>query len=96
MVVKEKRGRRRYVAFALSSDMGKQDLISVLRGHGAAPYVVQCAGGHAVIRCGPEEVAAVKDLMRDADPGSVPLSTSGTLKALRARIPALAAGAGKG
>ncbi|MCL2142902.1 MAG: hypothetical protein FWH44_01390 [Methanomassiliicoccaceae archaeon] len=86
MTVKEKRGRRRYIAFTVDPRMTKDALISLLRKHsGAPPYVVQCAEGWAIVRCAPEETDVVISLMLLTDPSSVSLKTSGTLSSLRER-----------
>ena len=84
MAVKEKRGRRRYVAFTVREDLRKETLISALRRLGDdPPYVVQCGEGWAILRCSPEDVDDTISQMKDADPSSVSLRTSGTLRTLR-------------
>jgi len=91
MTVKEKRGRRRYVAFSVDERLNKTDLITRLRSVvPEPPYVVQCGGGFAIVRCAPNETDGVIDSMRTADPASASLMTSGTLKALRSKVPGLA------
>lgn len=90
MTVKEKRGRRRYIAFTVPEEIGKQTLIHRLRECvGDAPYVVQCGRGLAVVRCAPNECVRTMDLMKTAYPSSGSLMTSGTLKALRSKVPGL-------
>lgn len=92
MVVKEIRGRRRYVAFTVPADVTKQMLIGRLRSlTEEPPYVVQCENGLAAVRCAPKEVDRLCALMGSAYPGSGSLMTSGTLKALRTKVPGLAA-----
>jgi len=84
MVVKEKRGRRRYIAFTMHPGITKESLISSLRRLcGDPPYVVQCGEGWAIVRCSPNDVDETVGLVRLADPSSVSLKTSGTLRTLR-------------
>ena len=89
MVVKEKRGRRRYIAFTVSAAHTKDSLVRSLREFPGAPYVIQCSEGWAIVRCSPEETDASVSAMLLADPSSVSLRTSGTLAALRGRYPEL-------
>lgn len=92
MVVKEKRGRRRYIAFNLDDSFSKETLIAKLRSLTSPddpPYVVQCSAGWAVVRCSPDGTDAVLALLRRADPTSSSLCTSGTLRTLRGRYPEL-------
>ena len=90
MTVKEKRGRRRYVVFTVSAGLTKDALIGALRNVcGDPPYVVQCAGGWAVVRCSPADVDRVIEKMGLADASSVSLRTSGTLASLYGRYPDL-------
>jgi len=90
MTVKEKRGRRRYVAFSVDAELRKETLISALRRLGDdPPYVIQCGEGWAILRCSPEDVVDTVSEMRNADPSSVPLRTSGTLRTLRDTYPEL-------
>jgi hypothetical protein len=91
MVVKEKRGRRRYVVFMVAPSIDRGSLIARLKrtcGENA-PYVVQCGSGWAVVRCAPGDVEDVTENMSAADPSSVSICTSGTLKTLRERYPEL-------
>lgn len=83
MTVKEKRGRRRYVAFAVPEGLAKHELIGMLVRHGN-PYVVQCGLGFAVLRCAPSETEHTTEAM--ASLGFASLMTSGTLKALRSKV----------
>ena len=90
MVVKEKRGRRRYIAFTVSAGLGKDTLIASLRKVcDVPPYVVLCAEGWAVVRCSPADVDIVIGIMKNADASSVSLRTSGTLASLYDRYPRL-------
>ena len=90
MTVKEKRGRRRYVAFTVDRTLTKEIIIEKLKKLSAAPpYVVQCAEGWAIVRCSPDNVAATISMMKLADPSSASLRTSGTLASLRDAYPEL-------
>jgi len=92
MVVKEIRGRRRYIAFHVSPGMGKTILINRLQTQTSkVPYIVQCDDGLAILRCEPSEMNTVKELMLSVDPSWTSILTSGTLKTLRDKIPGLAA-----
>jgi len=53
------------------------------------PYVIQCNDGLAVLRCAPKERESIVEAMGKADPKSESLLTSGTLRTLRERYPAL-------
>jgi RNase P/RNase MRP subunit POP5 len=90
MVVKSKRGRRRYIAFSTSPDVTKESLIRGFRSIAAdPPYIVQCASGMAILRCSPDKREETASVMSLADPSSVPLRTSGTLRTLRDEYPIL-------
>jgi len=90
LTVKEKRGRRRYIAFTVGPEITKDIAISSLRMLcGDPPYVVQCAEGWAILRCSPENIEETKALMRRVDASSAPLKTSGTLATLRDAYPEL-------
>lgn len=90
MTVKEKRGRRRYIAFTVPEGIGKPALIHQLREcTDEAPYVVQCGHGLAVVRCAPKECIQTIEVMKLACPSSASLMTSGTIKALRSKVPGL-------
>jgi RNase P/RNase MRP subunit POP5 len=90
MVVKEKRGRRRYIAFTVSPGLTRDSLIHLLKERsGGLPYVVQCGEGWAIVRCSPKEIDISVSAMNLADPSSVSLRTSGTLATLRDRYPEL-------
>lgn len=81
MVVKEKRGRRRYIAFRVDPALRRDDLRRAL----AAGSVIQCSEGWAIVRCAPSETSVVAESLRSAYPETVSLATSGTLKTLRER-----------
>lgn len=91
MVVKEIRGRRRYILFSISDGITKESLIRSFRTLDAAtqPYIVQCIPGKVIIRCGPDEREDIISTMSRVDPSSVSLLTSGTLRTLRDRYPDL-------
>ena len=91
MVVKSERGRRRYIAFRTDESLTREALISKLRSllHDDAPYVVQCSGGWCILRTDPAGCEVTIDLMGETYPGTVSLSTSGTLRTLRDRYPPL-------
>jgi len=93
VVVKSKRGRRRYVVFDMSVPMTKEELIKAFRVKcgGDAPYVIQCAPGKTVIRCSPNEIDKVREQMKIVDSGSESIVTSGTLRTLRDKYPILKA-----
>jgi len=95
MVVKEKRGRRRYVAFEVTSEelLDAEALLSAMRSLSQgrkAPKLVQFDGHVGIIRCDLRELAWAKELLVDAGArlGSSirTMSTSGTLLALRDRL----------
>ncbi|MDY0293689.1 MAG: hypothetical protein RBQ77_03865 [Candidatus Methanomethylophilaceae archaeon] len=91
MAVKEKRGRRRYVAFRVGPRTTKEALIGklrALRGE-SAPYVVQCSSGWCIVRCPPKDVDDTVRLVTRADPEAESLLTSGTLRTLRDRYPGM-------
>lgn len=92
MVVKEKRGRRRYVLFKVSPCLDKDTLIRkanrICNGEDA-PYVIQCDHGMAIIRCPPEEKTHIIEIMSCIDSDCSSITTSGTLKTLRDAYPDL-------
>ena len=88
MVVKDSRGRRRYVAFSLGRTIPKSDLERMLSG-GYGIRVIQCAGGWCIVRCTPDMIERTKELMSKAIPGSESKSTSGNLLTLRRKYPVL-------
>lgn len=85
MVVKAKRGRRRYIAFRLDPGLSRDDLRRSL----SAGSVIQCSEGWAIVRCSPSETDAVVACVKRLDPGSESLAASGTLRTLRGRFPDL-------
>ncbi len=99
MVVKEKRGRRRYIAFEASGagSLTYERLSSALQGlfHRSGqrmPKLIQLEGGLGIVRClEPETEAVIEALNQSIGQGESEirfrtLCTSGTLKALRSRI----------
>ena len=88
MVVKESRGRRRYIAFSLGAPISKSELESRLPRDGRI-RVIQCATGWCIIRCTPADMESSKDAVIEACPGSESRSTSGNLITLRRRYPIL-------
>jgi len=99
MVVKDKRGRRRYIAFSVASARlpSPEDLLAALRAACASPSdrvpkLIQFDGRVGIVRCLESERQATLDLLSragDRDPAlSIrTVSTSGTLRALRERLP---------
>jgi RNase P/RNase MRP subunit POP5 len=95
MVVKEKRGRRRYVAFEVTSEelLGEEALLSAMRSlckGRKPPKIIQFDGHLGVVRCDLRDLTWTKELLVSAGAklGSSigTLSTSGTLRALRERL----------
>lgn len=90
MVVKEKRGRRRYVAYELGGPVAKSELEEGIRSTGYSQIsVIQCAGGWCILRCEPWLLERLDGIMGKACPGSVSRSTSGNLITLRRKYPIL-------
>lgn len=96
MVVKEKRGRRRYIAFE-ATGAASEPLPSALqalfnRSGVRAPKLIQLEGRLGIVRClEPEMKLTVEILNRSIGEGEREirfrtLCTSGTLRALRSRI----------
>lgn len=94
-MVKDKRGRRRYIAFSLTQGgpVTKSGLISMLReasrerGIGE-PRVMQFDGGRGIVRCAhtfKDETIEILKVLGEGrgDFQIMTLSTSGTLKKLR-------------
>ncbi len=97
MVVKEKRGRRRYIAFEASGAATAERLTSALQAifnqsGQRTPKIIQLEGGLGIVRClEPETKAVVEQLNRSIGVGESEirfrtLFVSGTLRALRSRI----------
>ena len=89
MVVKESRGRRRYVAFSLAEPVSKPELERRIASTGYRIQVTQCAGGWCIIRCEPRLLERSREIMSKACPGSESKSTSGNLLTLRRKYPIL-------
>jgi len=91
MVVKEKRGRRRYIAFRSERELSDAELLATLNAALSprgikVPKVIQFDGRMGILRCSPpdkEKVVAVLAERSDARCGIETLSTSGTLLTLR-------------
>lgn len=96
MVVKERRGRRRYIAFEVTSEelVGAEALLSALRSMSPSgkkpPKLIQFDGHVGVVRCDLPELQMTKEALVKAGErlgiGLRTLSTSGTLRALRDRL----------
>jgi RNase P/RNase MRP subunit POP5 len=91
MVVKERRGRRRYIAFQTDRYIPTEELMAVLtsvfvpRGI-KAPKIIQFDGTRGIIRCSSTDKGAVIEALAQrvgGDPSIRTLSTSGTLRTLR-------------
>lgn len=91
MVVKEKRGRRRYIAFRVASKISDVELLAALnatltpRGI-KVPKVMQFDGRMGIIRCSPldkDKVISALNERSETRLGIETLSTSGTLLTLR-------------
>ena len=90
MVVKEKRGRRRYVAYELGGSVAKSELEEGIRSTGYSQIsIVQCAGGWCILRCEPWLLERLDGIMGKVSPGSESKSTSGNLITLRRKYPIL-------
>ena len=89
VVVKAKRGRRRYLQLRTEPVLGRRKLERLLAGHLAVFRVIHCAEGEAVVRV-PHTgaIAARKALNGNLGAGitSETLATSGTLKGLQRRL----------
>ena len=91
MVVKQKRGRRRYVIFACDppySDRNEAvaELNHLFRVHdGRPPHVIDTGEWHLIVRCSPSEVGDIISTLSEGDRSIRSLRTSGTLRTLRER-----------
>lgn len=94
-MVKERRGRRRYVAFEVTSEvlLGPEALLTALKSMSEGkkpPKLIQFDGHLGVVRCDLRDLDWTKGLLVRAGSklgSSVrTLSTSGTLHALRERL----------
>jgi RNase P/RNase MRP subunit POP5 len=91
MVVKEKRGRRRYVAFHTDRKITDEELLAAFTSTFSpkgikVPKVIQFDGCKGIFRCPPSDKDRVIDALahRTSNVFSlVTLSTSGTLRTLR-------------
>ncbi len=91
MVVKEKRGRRRYVIFACEPPYADRDeavteINRLFRSHSLkAPHVIDTGEWHLMIRCSPSDRDSVIAVISEGSREARPLRTSGTLRCLRER-----------
>jgi len=90
MVVKEKRGRRRYIAFDTSAPASNETLLAYLMAVFTpigvkTPKVIQFDGKRGIVRCSPIDKDKVLDALSKTklDLSIRTLSTSGTLRTLR-------------
>jgi len=91
MVVKEKRGRRRYIAFRVDSKISDAELLAALNATLTplgikVPKVIQFNGSMGIIRCSPlDKDKVISALTERSDPRYKieTLSTSGTLLTIR-------------
>ena len=91
MVVKEKRGRRRYIAFRVNSRISDGELLAALNATLTplgikVPKVIQFNGTMGILRCSPldkEKVISALTERSDLRCRIETLSTSGTLLTLR-------------
>lgn len=91
MVVKEKRGRRRYVAFHTDRKITDEELLAAFTATFApkgikVPKVMQFDGSKGIFRCPPSDKDRVLEALAQRpanDFALVTLSTSGTLRTLR-------------
>ncbi len=91
MVVKERRGRRRYVIFAcdppfMDRNEAVKEVNRLFQHRGLKPpHVIDTGEWHLMVRCSPHERDAVIDVLSNGNRVVRPLRTSGTLKCLRER-----------
>ncbi|MGD0819011.1 MAG: hypothetical protein ABR986_11560 [Methanomassiliicoccales archaeon] len=90
MVVKEKRGRRRYVAFETSEvidaeTVSREIISSAVRLGVRPPKLIQFEGRRGIVRSSEPEKEATLELINAAELPMKSLRTSGTLKTLRER-----------
>ncbi|HRR66863.1 MAG TPA: hypothetical protein P5063_04365 [Methanomassiliicoccales archaeon] len=90
MVVKEKRGRRRYIAFQVDGKASDEEFLAALNAALSSrgvkvPKVIQFDGRMGVVRCSPKDKDRILAALAADGKGIVPLSTSGTLLTLRKR-----------
>lgn len=90
MVVKQKRGRRRYVAFETSEvidaeTVSREIISSAVRQGVRPPKLVQFEGQRGIVRSSEPDKEATIKLLNEAGLPMKTLRTSGTLKTLRER-----------
>lgn len=90
MVVKEKRGRRRYVAFETTESIdaetvSREIISSAVRLGVRPPKLIQFEGQRGIVRSSEPEKDATIELLNTAQLPMKTLRTSGTLKTLRER-----------
>jgi RNase P/RNase MRP subunit POP5 len=90
MVVKEKRGRRRYVAFETSEEsdtetVSHEIISSAVRLGVRPPKLIQFGGRRGIVRTLEPELEVTLELVNTAALPMRTLRTSGTLKTLRER-----------
>ena len=90
MVVKERRGRRRYVVFETSESVdaetvSREIISSSVRLGVRPPKLIQFEGRRGIVRSSEPEKEATLELINAADLPMRTLRTSGTLKTLRER-----------
>jgi len=89
VVVKAKRGRRRYLQLRTEPATSRRKLERLLAGRLAEFRVIRCDGGEAVVRVPHTAVAAAREALNgdlgDGIAGET-LATSGTLKGLQRRL----------
>ena len=89
VVVKAKRGRRRYLQLRTEPATGRRKLERLLAGHLVEFRVIRCAGSEAVVRVPHTGTAAAREALNgNLGDGitSETLATSGTLKGLQRRL----------
>jgi RNase P/RNase MRP subunit POP5 len=101
MVVKEKRGRRRYVAFETSEvtdaeTVSREIISSAVKLGVRPPKLIQFEGRRGIVRSLEPEKEAALELINAAVLPMKTLRTSGTLKTLRERYFLPKKGGGKG
>ncbi len=91
MVVKERRGRRRYIAFRTDREVSDEELLAELTAVANSlgirpPKLIQFDGRIGIFRCRPEEKERVQNALAERPKDRFALSTlstSGTLRTLR-------------
>jgi len=90
-VVKEKRGRRRYVIFACEPPYADRaeavtEVNRLFQSQGMkAPHVIDTGEWHLIVRCSPADRDRVTTVISEGSRIARPLRTSGTLRCLRDR-----------